>query len=176
MQAQHGHPLDYSPSDAGRGLGRLATPRARRVWLVDNSPLQLDVTGNVFAGSYALETFATGEALRERLAKGPPPDLLVLDWELPRISAIDVCRFVRSQHAALTLPILMLTSRTDEADVELAFQAGGIDHVSKPPRAAALQLRERADQHRQDLATGKSLALTTRILGSGTASTPAIRW
>ena len=66
-------------------------------------------------------------AARER-----PPDLVVLDVMMPGLSGIDVCRQLRAEPATATLPIILLTARAQEGDVEVGFGAGADDYVVKP--------------------------------------------
>jgi two-component system phosphate regulon response regulator PhoB len=66
-------------------------------------------------------------AARER-----PPDLVVLDVMMPGMSGIDVCRQLRGEPATAALPIILLTARAQEGDVEVGFGAGADDYVVKP--------------------------------------------
>lgn len=113
-----------------------------RVWLADDSPVVLAGTRDVLASRHDVMTFACGEAVLEHVAEGAQlPDLLVLDWTMPGISGLDVCRFLREEHDALALPILLLSARDSDADVEACFAAGANDHVAKPSSGAELLAR-----------------------------------
>ncbi|MGH9774365.1 MAG: response regulator [Candidatus Acidiferrales bacterium] len=72
-----------------------------------------------------------------------PPDLLVLDLMLPKLSGLDLCREVRRDSALNRLPILMLTARGDEADRIVGLELGADDYVSKPfsPRELAARVK-----------------------------------
>ncbi|GAA0739887.1 response regulator [Dactylosporangium roseum] len=61
-----------------------------------------------------------------------PPDLVVLDVMMPGMSGIDVCRQLRQDHATKGLPIILLTARAQEGDVEVGFGAGADDYIVKP--------------------------------------------
>jgi DNA-binding response OmpR family regulator len=61
-----------------------------------------------------------------------PPDLVVLDVMMPGMSGIDVCRQLRVEPATAHLPIILLTARAQEGDVEVGFGAGADDYVVKP--------------------------------------------
>ena len=61
-----------------------------------------------------------------------PPDLVVLDVMMPGMSGIDVCRQLRVEAATAHLPIILLTARAQEGDVEVGFGAGADDYVVKP--------------------------------------------
>ncbi len=82
------------------------------------------------------------EALRA--AAHAPPDLVILDLNLPVLSGIEVCRVLRAQPATTTLPIIMLTSRTSEADRVAGLDLGADDYVTKPFSLRELAARVRA--------------------------------
>ncbi len=60
------------------------------------------------------------------------PDLILLDWMLPKVSGIEICRRVRARQTTANLPIIMLTARTEETDRIRGLQTGADDYVSKP--------------------------------------------
>lgn len=64
--------------------------------------------------------------------KKTPPDLLLLDLMLPKMSGLDICREVRKDESMNRLPILMLTARGDEADRVVGLEMGADDYVTKP--------------------------------------------
>ncbi|GGM60629.1 response regulator transcription factor [Dactylosporangium sucinum] len=61
-----------------------------------------------------------------------PPDLVVLDVMMPGMSGIDVCRQLRLDRETKALPIILLTARAQEGDVEVGFGAGADDYIVKP--------------------------------------------
>ncbi|MCL6735218.1 response regulator transcription factor [Streptomyces neyagawaensis] len=65
--------------------------------------------------------------LRER-----PPDLVLLDIRMPGISGLDVCRELRAAEETSSLPVILITARSQEGDVELGFSAGADDYIVKP--------------------------------------------
>ncbi len=72
------------------------------------------------------------------------PDLILLDWMLPKVSGIEICRRVRARHETANLPIIMLTARTEEADRIRGLQTGADDYVSKPFSTKELMARVQA--------------------------------
>lgn len=72
------------------------------------------------------------------------PDLLLLDWMLPKVSGIEVCRRVRSGGANPNLPIIMLTARGEESDRIRGLDTGADDYVTKPFSTTELMARVRA--------------------------------
>jgi two-component system phosphate regulon response regulator PhoB len=72
------------------------------------------------------------------------PDVVVLDWMLPKISGIEVCRRIRSRHETRNLPIIMLTARGEEADRIRGLDTGADDYIVKPFLMKELFARVRA--------------------------------
>ena len=72
------------------------------------------------------------------------PDLVVLDWMLPKVSGIEVCRRLRAAQATRNLPIVMLTARGEEADRVRGLDTGADDYVTKPFAMSELTARIRA--------------------------------
>jgi len=69
-------------------------------------------------------------ALRE--ARAHPPDLVLLDVRMPRMSGIEVCRELRAGPLTETVPIIMLTARSRPQDLEQGYAAGATDYIIKP--------------------------------------------
>ncbi|WDI32597.1 phosphate regulon transcriptional regulator PhoB [Hyphococcus flavus] len=60
------------------------------------------------------------------------PDIIILDWMLPKVSGIEVCRRVRSKSETRNIPIIMLTARSEEADRIRGLETGADDYLTKP--------------------------------------------
>ena len=103
-----------------------------QVWIVDDSPLQLERAKGVLGESYELDCFPDGETLLERLSQAPPPDVVILDWQLPGISGQEVCRFLRERFDEVTLPVLVQTASGVREDFAAALAAGANDFLAKP--------------------------------------------
>ncbi|WP_168915915.1 response regulator transcription factor [Microcella flavibacter] len=91
------------------------------------------------AGHEVTSVFDGEDALVRALAE--KPDLIVLDWMLPRRNGLEVCRAVRSDGTLSGTRILMLTARAQEVDVERAFAAGAEEYITKPFSPRELLLR-----------------------------------
>jgi sigma-B regulation protein RsbU (phosphoserine phosphatase) len=117
--------------------------RRPRVWVVDDSPLELELTCRILGSSYDIESFRDGTLVLERLGAGtPPPDLILLDWVMPGMTGDEVCRFLRSQPRTSTLPIIFVTaSRIETSDVVQGLAAGANDYVPRPFEPEELRAR-----------------------------------
>jgi two-component system phosphate regulon response regulator PhoB len=72
------------------------------------------------------------------------PDIVILDWMLPKVSGIEVCRRLRQDPEMRNLPIIMLTARSEEADRIRGLETGADDYLTKPFSTAELLARVRA--------------------------------
>jgi signal transduction histidine kinase len=108
---------------------------------VEDSPLEAEMARRPLAPSLQVELFADGASMLERLAIVGPPNVLVLDWQLPRMSGIDVLRFVRRSYDEMALPILMLTVQGGKGDMVEGLSSGANDYLAKPYDDAELLAR-----------------------------------
>ncbi|MEL6662784.1 MAG: phosphate regulon transcriptional regulator PhoB, partial [Pseudomonadota bacterium] len=76
------------------------------------------------------------------------PDLLLLDWMLPGVSGIELCRRIRARKSTANLPIIMLTARSEEPDRIRGLDTGADDYVTKPFSTTELMARVRAVMRR----------------------------
>jgi two-component system, OmpR family, phosphate regulon response regulator PhoB len=97
----------------------------------DEEPLLELLRYNMERAGYAVEAVSNGDHAKIRL-KEIVPDLLVLDWMLPGLSGIELCRGLRQSGPTRNLPIIMLTARGEETDRVRAFETGADDYVVKP--------------------------------------------
>ena len=104
----------------------------RTVLIADDDPDILAlVTFKVKQAGYTLIT-ATDGAAALAAARKTPPDLAVLDVSMPGMSGLEVCRELRADPATKQVPVLLLTARAQEADIEAGFDVGANDYVVKP--------------------------------------------
>ena len=93
-------------------------------------------------GDANVEIVGSGAAALQSVSK-TPPDLLILDLNLPGLDGTEVCRILRSRPGSSQLPIIMLTARTDESERVLGLDLGADDYITKPfsPRELAARVR-----------------------------------
>jgi DNA-binding response OmpR family regulator len=95
------------------------------------------------SGDAEAEIVASGDAALKAVAANPP-DLIILDLNLPVLSGVEVCRILRSRSDARHVPIIMLTARTAENDRVSGLETGADDYVTKPFSLRELTARVRA--------------------------------
>ena len=114
------------------------------VLLVEDEPAQREVLAyNLEADGFIVTKAENGEEAL-MLVKESAPDIIPLDWMLPKISGIEICRRVRTRQETANLPIIMLTARTEEADRIRGLETGADDYVTKPFSTNELMARVKA--------------------------------
>ena len=129
-----------------------------RILLVEDDPSQREVLRyNLIAESYSVEEADSGdEALL--LVEETQPDLVLLDWMLPGVSGIEICRQIKSRKATRDIPVIMLSARSEEVDKVRGLETGADDYVAKPYSVAELLARVRTQLRRtRPSATGQIL-------------------
>jgi two-component system alkaline phosphatase synthesis response regulator PhoP len=94
-------------------------------------------------GDIAIDIVASGDAALKAVGERPP-DLLILDLNLPVLNGLEVCRILRSRPATSRVPIIMLTARTSESDRVTGLDTGADDYITKPFSLRELSARVRA--------------------------------
>ena len=117
--------------EATRALIERLQPKAH-VIAVDDDQTVLDAV-SVLLGSHGIRLTALNDPLELwGQLEGSPPDLLLLDIEMPKVSGIELCRVVRNDLRWAAIPIVFLTSLTDPDTVRRVFASGADDFVAKP--------------------------------------------
>ena len=97
----------------------------------DEEALTLLLRYNLEAAGYDVDTVARGDEADVRF-KERPPDLVILDWMLPGLSGIELCRRLRARPDTRQLPIIMLTARGEESERVRGLSTGADDYIVKP--------------------------------------------
>jgi two-component system, OmpR family, phosphate regulon response regulator PhoB len=131
-------------SRTSKDIANLAVASAPRVLIVeDEVDLALLIGYNLEAEGYVVDRVERGDEAELRLVE-TAPDLVILDWMLPGVSGIEICRRLRAREATRTLPIIMVTARREEAERVRALAIGADDYVVKPFSVLELMARVRA--------------------------------
>lgn len=135
------------------------------VLIVEDEPAQLEVLiYNLEAANFRVAHVGDGEEAL-LLIDELQPDLIILDWMLPSISGIEVCRRMRASVATKSVPIVMLTARGEESDRIRGLETGADDYVVKPYSVNELVARVRAMLRRtRPLSVGEALEFADIIL------------
>src|SRR5450432_1450628 len=115
---------------------------ARILIVEDEEPLTMLLRYNLEAAGYEVETVARGDEADLRF-KERTPDLVILDWMLPGLSGIEICRRLRARPDTKALPIIMLTARGEESERVRGLSTGADDYIVKPFSVPELLARVR---------------------------------
>jgi signal transduction histidine kinase len=125
--------------------------RGRRVWVIDDSKLEAEMARRALAIDHDVEIFNDSSVALEQLTARAPPEVLILDWVMPGLSGIDVCEFVRARFETKQLPVLLLTTNQETAQIVEGLSAGANDYLAKPYAPAELRARVEALLRSHDL-------------------------
>lgn len=114
---------------------------SQKILVVDDDPAISEMLTIVLSAEGFDTVAVTDGALAVETASREQPDLILLDLMLPGMNGIDICRLIRQESS---VPIIMLTAKTDTVDVVLGLESGADDYVNKPFKAKELVARIRA--------------------------------
>jgi DNA-binding response OmpR family regulator len=129
----------------------IVAPRGRRVWVIDDSKLEAEMARRALSSDHQVEIFNDSSVALEQLTARAPPEVLILDWVMPGLSGIDVCEFVRARFETKQLPVLLLTTNQETAQIVEGLRAGANDYLAKPYAPAELRARVEALLRSHDL-------------------------
>ena len=121
----------------------------------DEAALATMLRYNLEKSGFRVEEAADGQEALTRIAE-TTPDLVLLDWMLPAMSGLEVCRQIRRRPATRDLPVIMVTARTEDQDAVRGLNTGADDYITKPFNTEALIARMRALLRRAGSVPAKS--------------------
>ena len=140
-----------------------------KVLVVEDEPSQREVLAyNLEAEGFSVARAGTGDdALM--LVEEEVPDLILLDWMLPGVSGIEICRRLKTRPQTRTVPVIMLSARSEEVDRVRGLETGADDYVVKPFSVVELMARVRAQLRRtRPAAVGQQLEFSDILLDAET--------
>ena len=121
----------------------MADPKPHVLIVEDEAALVTMLRYNLESEGYRVSEAVDGEEAI-LLVIEEPPDLILLDWMLPSLSGIEVCRRIRRNESARDVPIIMLTARGEDSDRVRGLDSGADDYITKPFSPRELMARVRA--------------------------------
>ena len=119
-----------------------------QVLLVEDEPAQREVLAyNLEAEGFEVRRAEDGEEAM-LLVSEAAPDLVILDWMMPLMSGIEVCRQLKSRESTRHIPVIMLSARSEEVDTVRGLETGADDYVIKPYNLRELMARVRTQLRR----------------------------
>jgi two-component system phosphate regulon response regulator PhoB len=118
-----------------------AAPAAARVLVVeDEAALSMLLSYNLEAEGFTVDRIERGDEAEIRLSE-TVPDLVILDWMLPGVSGLEICRRMRARETTRSLPVIMLTARGEESERVRGLAIGADDYVVKPVHMGPTEFR-----------------------------------
>ena len=131
------------------------------ILIADDEPNQIELMKfNLEKNGFLIKSAYNGEQALEIIYE-KKIDLLIVDWMMPKMSGIELCRILRSNKDTKQLPIIMLSARSEDADKSLGLDTGADDYISKPFSPIELVSRVKALIRR----TNTSISLNELIVG-----------
>ena len=108
---------------------------------VDDQPSNLKLLEDLLSQQgHVVRSFPRGRLALEAAIRNPP-DLVLLDIDMPEMSGFRVCELLKSDDKLAAIPVIFLSALTDSGDKVRAFQCGGVDYVTKPFQVDEVQAR-----------------------------------
>ena len=115
-----------------------------QVLLVEDEPAQREVlTYNLEAQGFVVRCAENGEEAILMIDEALP-DLVILDWMMPLLSGIEVCRQIKTRKDTRHIPVIMLSARSEEVDTVRGLDTGADDYLTKPYQLSELTARLQA--------------------------------
>ncbi len=115
-----------------------------KMLIVEDEEALLDLLKfNFNKEGYKIDTATDGETALEKILH-KPPDIIILDWMLPELSGIELCRRIRKHKEHKNIPIIMLTAKGEEEDKLRGLEIGADDYITKPFSVNELVARVKA--------------------------------
>jgi signal transduction histidine kinase len=130
--------------DALQRMSSYSAPdREPLILIVDDIPRNLQVLGSILGDNgYSVNVASNGQGALDVIS-AQPPDLILLDVQMPDIDGMEICKRLKADPATSAIPVMFLTARTETDDIVRGFETGAVDYITKPFVATELLARVR---------------------------------
>ena len=118
--------------------------RKKMVLVVDDSPENIDLLGDVLNRDYDIKVALNGEKALKIAGSEIPPDIILLDIMMPGMDGYEVCRRLKSDARTQDIPVIFVSSMGEVEDETKGLEVGAIDYITKPIRPPIVQARVRS--------------------------------
>lgn len=115
--------------------------RKSRILIVDDAPENIRILAESLKSSYAIMFARNGESALNLANTVPAPDIILLDVIMPGLSGYEVCRKLKENPNTSGIPVIFITSQSEEDDEARGLELGAVDYISKPFRASLVMNR-----------------------------------
>jgi DNA-binding response OmpR family regulator len=128
-------------SMAGTATGRASLEGRVKLLIAEDEPLFRKLLQQLLSPEFELTVTEDGSTAWARLQEENGPVLAILDWVMPGMTGLEVCREVRAHRRTAGVYVILLTARNSPADIVAGLRAGADDYVTKPVQAEELRAR-----------------------------------
>ncbi len=111
------------------------------ILIVDDTPENIDVLSSILNETYKIKFSINGMKALKIARSDQPPDLILLDIDMPGMDGYQVCKELKGNPATQRIPIIFVTAKTEDEDQEKGFQLGGVDYITKPVSPVIVKAR-----------------------------------
>ena len=116
-------------------------PDRATILIVDDTPANVQLLGEVLAGQYRTKAATSGERALRIAAQDPPPDLILLDVMMPDMSGHEVCERLKADPKTAQIPVIFVTAMSEVDDETRGLELGAVDYITKPISAPIVLAR-----------------------------------
>lgn len=122
----------------------------KTILIVDDTKINIDILIELLDDTYDV-IVSLGAKRALEIVEETAVDIILLDILMPDINGYDVCRILKTKDSTKNIPVIFITANTDEESIDLAYQVGGIDYITKPFKALELLARVKTQLNMQSL-------------------------
>jgi diguanylate cyclase (GGDEF)-like protein len=125
-----------------------------KILIIDDEPINIRILDGMLRDNYEIIVALNGEQALSRAASHPPPDLILLDIQMEGMDGYEVCKQLKENDSTKNIPVIFVTSLTDDEDERKGLDLGAVDYITKPYRPSIIQARLRNHlelKHQRDL-------------------------
>lgn len=106
--------------------------RNERILIVDDTPANIDILGEILKDNYEINVAVNGETALEIAASENKPDLILLDIMMPHMDGYEVLKKLKQNKETETIPVIFVTAKIEDHDEAVGFSLGAVDYIRKP--------------------------------------------
>lgn len=106
------------------------------ILIVDDAPSNAMVLASCLKNRYRIKVVKSGQQCLDIISPDCPPDLILMDIEMPEMNGYEVCEKLKSDPATRSIPIIFVTGKNESLDQEKGLGLGAVDYIIKPIRPA----------------------------------------
>ena len=119
----------------------MAAEQKQVILVVDDMPANIQILASLLGERYIVKAARSGEKGLAIARSENPPDLILLDVVMPGMDGYQVCRQLKAEPDTANIPVIFVTSLSDEEDEEKGLKMGAVDYITKPFRTAIVMAR-----------------------------------